>query len=181
MRALIILITFSSICTVAAQEEASQERLDEKIDQLTYAWDLEADKLASYNGLQNLCADAEYREEVFGLLKEIHHYDTVLYEVLKKLSRTSKDKEIQKTMKDIKKFEREYDTKSFIKYMRKECSAMLEIEADADDTKNEVGYTSYSSQVYLLETELIKYVKQVTRRVDKIRAHVHDLSQHYSN
>ena len=55
------------------------------------------------------------------------------------------------------------------------------LEKNAEDTRNEVGYSSYSSQVYLLETELIKYVKHVTKRVDKIRQHVHHISGHYQN
>ena len=164
-----------------AQEEAAEKRLDEKIDELTYAWDLEADKLSSYQGLQNLCADEKYRLEIFDLLKEIHHYDTVLYGVLVKLSQHSKDREIKRTLNDIKKFEKEYDMQKFIHYMREECITMLEIEKNAEDTRNEVGYSSYSSQVYLLETELIKYVKHVTKRVDKIRQHVHHLSGHYEN
>ena len=163
---------------VFAQEDG---RLDEKIDELTYRWDLEADKLSSYDGLTNLCADEAYRSEIFQLLKDIHHYDTVLYEVLTDLSRKSKDKEISKTLKDIKKFEEEYDTKSFIHFMNEECKAMIVIEKEAEDTRNEVGYTSYSSQTYLLETELFKYVKHVTTRVDKIRQHVHHLSRHYQN
>ena len=180
MRTPVLLILLFFGFQSLAQEETN-ERLDEKIDKLTYAWDLEADKLSSYEGLQNLCADEKYRLEIFDLLREIHHYDTVLYDVLLKLSQRSKDREIKKTLHDIKKFEREYDMRKFIHYMREECVAMLEIEKNAEDTRNEVGYSSYSSQVYLLETELIKYVKHVTKRVDKIRQHVHHLSGHYQN
>ena len=63
--------------------------------------------------------------------------------------------------------------------MNSECTAAKMIEKDADDTRNEVGQTSYSGQVYVLETELFKYVHHVTQRVDKIRQHVHHLSVHY--
>ena len=180
MRTPVLLILLFFGFQSLAQEETN-ERLDEKIDKLTYAWDLEADKLSSYEGLQNLCADQNYRKEIFDLLKEIHHYDTVLYGVLQKLSQRSKDKEITKTLKEIKKFEEEYDTQSFIHYMREECVTMLEIEKNAENTRNDVGYSSYSSQVYLLETELVRYVKHITNRVDKIRSHVHHLSSHYQN
>jgi len=162
-----------------SQEETG--RLDEKIDELTYKWDLEADKLSSYEGLTNLCADENYRIGIFQLLGDIHHYDTILFNVLTDLSKRKHDKEINKTLRDIKKFEEEYDMKSFIHFMREECEAMINIEKHANETKNEVGYTSYSSQVYLLETELFKYVKHVTDRVDKIRDHVHHLSKHYEN
>lgn len=178
---LFLTLSFFVSFDLLSQEADSKERLDEKIDQLTYAWDLEADKLSSYEGLQNLCADSKYRKEIFDLLKEIHHYDTVLYEVLVKLSHRSKDREIHKTLKEIKKFEQKYNTESFVHFMREECTSMLEIERKAEDSRNEVGYSSYSSQVYMLETELVKYVKHVTHRVDKIRQHVHHLSKNYQN
>lgn len=176
-RILIGSFLFFSSLGLFAQE---QERLDDKIDEITYDWDLEADKLSSYEGLQELCFDEEYRKKILKLLDDIHHYDTVLYNVLTKLSRTNDDKEIKKTLKDIKKFETEYDSKSFIHFMNGECKAMNEIEKNSEETANDVGINSYSGQVYLLETELFKYVKHVTARVDKIRLHVHHLSKHYN-
>ena len=176
-----VLIVMALYSFQSLAQDETDGRLDEKIDKLTYAWDLEADKLSSYDGLANLCADQNYRKEIFDLLKEIHHYDTVLYDVLLKLSHRSKDKEINKTLKEIKKFEEDYDMQSFIHYMREECVTLLEIEKNAEDTRNDVGYSSYSSQVYLLETELVRYVKHITKRVDKIRDHVHHLSGHYQN
>ncbi|MEM6736155.1 MAG: hypothetical protein AAGC64_09520 [Bacteroidota bacterium] len=162
-------------------QTSKEVRLDEKIDEITYKWDLEADKLSSYEGLSNLCINEKYRFEIFNLLKEIHHHDSVLYKVLSKLSDRSKDKEIAITLRDIKKFEEEYNMKEFIHFLKRECKLLLEIERNINETKNEVGYTSYSSQVYMLETELYKYVKQITKSVDNIRRHVHHLSSHYQN
>ncbi|MEO9484518.1 MAG: hypothetical protein ABJG47_13765 [Ekhidna sp.] len=176
----IFLVAFIGTTLNLFSQEQEQERLDEKIDQITYDWDLEADKLSSYEGLQELCTDEEYRAKILGLLDDIHHYDTVLYTVLINLSKKSDDKEVKKTLKDIKKFEEEYDSKSFIHFMNEECKAMREIEKDSENTANDVGINSYSGQVYILETELFKYVKHVTARVDKIRLHVHHLSKHYN-
>lgn len=166
-----------SLASFAQEEEG---RLDDRIDEITYDWDLEADKLATYDGLLHVCGDQAYRAEIVGLLNSIHHLDSVLYNVLLDLSKRSDDKEIKKTLKDIKKFEEEYDTKSFIHFMREECEAAKEIERHADETRNQVGQNSYSGQVYVLETELFRYVKHVTQRVDKIRLHVHHLSSHYN-
>lgn len=176
-----VLLATISITGFGQIHDDEEGRLDEKIDQITYDWDLEADKLSSYEGLQSLCSDEEYRLKIFKLLDDIHHYDTILYGVLLNLSKRQKSKEIDKTLRDIKKFEKEYDTKSFIHFMNEECKAMTEIESHYAETKNEVGYSSYSGQIYLLETELFKYVKHVTDRVDKIRQHVHHLSKHYQN
>ncbi len=177
MRSFIVILITIITLNVAAQDD--EGRLDERIDDVTYEWDLEADKLATYEGLLFVCSNQEYRQKIIGLLNEVHHLDSVLYDVLLKLSRTSSDKEIKKTLKDIKKFEEDYDTKGFIHFMNSECKAAREIEKTAADTRNEVGESSYSGQVYILETELFKYVKHVTQRVDKIRLHVHHLSSHY--
>lgn len=178
MKSILLGVFILISASLFGQEE--EQRLDEKIDEITYDWDLEADKLSSYEGLQELCVDEKYRSKIITLLDDIHHYDTILYNVLTKLSKTSDDKEIKKTLKDIKKFETEYDSKSFIHFMNEECKAMREIERKSEETANDVGINSYSGQVYLLETELFKYVKHVTARVDKIRLHVHHLSKHYN-
>ena len=162
---------------VSAQDE--NERLDDKIDKVTYSWDFEADKLATYKGLLFVCENKDYESKIVDLLNDIHHLDSVLYDVLLKLSKTNDDREIKKTLKDITEFEEEYGTKNFIHFMSGECAAASELEKNADDTRNEVGQTSYSGKVYVLETELFKYVQHVTHRVDKIRLHVHHLSAHY--
>lgn len=161
-----------------AQEK---ERLDEKIDQITYDWDLEADKLATYDGLSHLCSETAYREKIFNLLDEIHHYDTVLYGVLIKLNSRKEDKEIKQTLREIKKFESNYSSKKFIHFMREECAQAKKIERDYEVTKNDVGINSYSGQIYLLELELFKYVKNTTKSIDHLRKHIHHLSSHYEN
>lgn len=174
-----ILILFFVIAGFSQEEK--KERLDDKIDQITYDWDLEADKLSTYLGLQELCTDQEYRTKIVTLLEEIHHYDTVLYNVLQKIAKKGNDKEANKALKDIKKFEQQYDTKKFIHFMNEECKSMQDIEKNAEETANDVGINSYSGRIYLLETELYKYIKNITHRVDKIRLHVHHLSSHYHN
>ena len=178
MRLLLIFNCFFLVLTVVGQTD-NEERLDEKTDRVTYQWDLEADKLATYEGLLNVCGDSTYRSSVISLLNEIHHLDSSLYDFLIKLSKKSNEREIKRTIKDIESFEHEYGTHNFIKFMREECKAAIEIESEAEDTRNEVGQTSYSGRVYVLETELFKYVKNITKRVDRLRTHVHRLSHHH--
>jgi len=176
---LVLFITASNLFTFSQAQE--KQRLDEKIDEITYKWDLEADKLTSYESLIHLCQDSEYRNNIFDLLHEINHYDTVLYDVISKLSRTSDDREIKKTLKEIKKLEAYFSPVDFVQFMKQECHEAGEIEKNVDKTKNQVGYESYSSKAYMLEVELYKYVKNITKRVDRIRKHVHHLSGHYEN
>lgn len=158
-----------------SQTDESAETLSKEIDDLTYSWDLEADNLNSYDGLTKFCKDANYRKEITDLLNNIHHYDSVLYDRLVKAARFNKDKEIEKTINEISQFEDEYNMKSFIAFLHDECSNRNDIEKHSEELKNDIGDQSYSGQIYLIETELNKFIKQITRRVDNIRVHVHHL------
>lgn len=156
-------------------QENDSPTLGTAIDDLTFSWDLEADNLNSYDGLSKFCVDVDYRLEVIELLNEIHHYDSVLYDRLVKASRFNHDKEIEKTLKEIAKFEDKYSMKSFIHFLHEECNYRNDIEKNAKEAKNDIGENSYDGQIYIVETELNKYIKHVTKRVDHIREHVHHL------
>lgn len=158
-----------------AQEANNEESLGKTIEELTLQWDKEADKLNNYNSLHQFCLAAEYRNEIITLLNNIHHYDSVLYDRLSKAARFNKDREIQKTLTEIETFEKEYDMQTFLHFLHNECIAVKEIEKSAKETRNDIGEYSYDSQVYRVETELNKFIKQITKRMDHIRKHVHHL------
>ena len=175
----ILMLVLSGLFCFSALAQEQEERLDTQVDRITYSWDLESHKLSTYEGLRAICTDKEYANKVLSMLKEIHHLDSVLYNVLTDLSKNEENREIRQTLKDIKKLEEGYDTASFVEFMNEECRKSGEIEKNADDTRNSVGEISYSGQVYILETELYKYVNQITNRIDKIRNHVHHISPRY--
>ncbi len=169
-----ILICFSIVSPGFAQEDG--KTLGKIIDDLTYKWDDEAKGLNNYEGLAKFCINEEYRLGIINLLKDIHHYDSVLYDRLIKVTRTGKSNhEIKKTIDEIEKFEEGYDMRSFIHFLHTECSARKEIEHNAEDLKDEIGFYSYDGQIYVLENELSRYVNHITKRVDHIREHVHHL------
>lgn len=159
----------------ALAQDQTKESLGKKIDELTYDWDLKADELDNYEGLTRFCLNAPYRTEILTLLKDLHHYDSVLYERLSKAARFSHDREIKKTIKDIEEFEAEYDMKSLVHFLHEECDRRKDIEHNADVLKGGIGSDSYDGQIYLIETELNKFIKHITKRVDNIRKHVHHL------
>jgi hypothetical protein len=157
---------------VVAQEEA----LGKIIDDLTYTWDLEAKSIEKYEGFSKFCTNKEYREQIVRLLKDIHHYDSVLYDRLKKAAQFgTHNHEVKKTIADIEKFEKEYDMKSFLKFLQQECHARAEIEKHRKELETEVGDESYDGKIYILQNEIVKYVHHITKRVDTIRDHVHHL------
>jgi hypothetical protein len=152
-----------------------KETLGKKIDEITFAWDLEQDKLDEYDGMLKFCGDKTYRLEVIALLHDIHHYDSVLIERLQKAVRFSKNKEIEKTLQDIEKFEAEYSMKEFVKFLFDECQGIYELEKNKNDLQDEIGEESYGGRKYVLETELARYIHHITKKVDLIRDHVHHL------
>ncbi|MEQ9303245.1 MAG: hypothetical protein RJQ14_04960 [Marinoscillum sp.] len=164
------LLTLLSI-NIFAQEAS----LGSAIDELTYKWDTEAKNLNSYEGLSKFCDDTEYRLEVIGVLHEIHHYDSILYNRLVTASRFNKDKEIEKTLDEITKFEKKYSMKQFIHFLHEECISRNAIEKESKESRNDIGANSYDGQIYIIETELNKYIKHITKRVDHLRKHVHHL------
>lgn len=150
----------------------SQENIGAKLEELTLAWDGEAEKLATYDGLSEFCTVEPYRARMIETLKGIHHYDSVLYDVITKKARYGGgDSEMKKTLKDIEKFESEYSIRDFLNFLHEECNARNDIERNARKTGEDKD-----AEAYVLETELGKYVKHITKRIDVIREHVHHLN-----
>ncbi|MFY0690040.1 MAG: hypothetical protein JXQ90_22905 [Cyclobacteriaceae bacterium] len=155
-----------------AQESVSVGRT---LDQLTFTWDNEAISLSTYEGLRKFCQDETYRVDVIQLLNEIHHYDSILYQRALVAKTKSSDREIVKLIHEIESFEEEYSSKKFIHFLHQECNAQKSLEKDSDNLKRDIGQDSYDSQVYLIEVEIQRYVKHVTKRVDSIKKHINHL------
>jgi len=165
-----------SLLSLSVFAQENKETLGKKIDEITFNWDLESINLNSYEGLQKFCNEKEYRYEVIGLIKEIHHYDSVLYRRLKKANRLGgAKKDVKKAIKEIEKFEKDFSAKKFIAFLREECINTKDIEKHADERKNDLASESYDGQILIVENLLNKYIKHITKRVDHVREHVHHL------
>lgn len=152
------------------------QSVTEVIDSITYKWDEEAEKLSTYEGLIEFCAVEEYRYATIDILKEIHHYDSALYDKLISVRRRKhNDHELNKTIKEIEEFESKYTTKNFIHFLHEDCTKSNELEKEIQGLRRDSGEGSYDNQVYILEVELGRYVHHVTKKIDQIRNHVHHL------
>lgn len=149
---------------------SQNENVGAKLEELTVKWDQEAEGLKSYDGLSRFCSDQSYRNEMAGTLQEIHHFDSVLYKMVEKKARFGGDSEMKKTLKDIEKLQNEFSIREFLTFLSDECKARTEIEKNARKTGEDKD-----GEIYMLEVELQKYVKHMTKRIDVIREHVHHL------
>lgn len=152
------------------------QKVSEVIDELTYAWDVEAEKLSAYEGLTEFCNNNEYRYKTIDLLREIHHYDSLLYKKLLNARRRSKNtREVERTLKDIEEFEAKYTTENFIHFLHGDCNESKDLERNSKDLRRDFGVGSYDNRIYVLEVELGRYVHHITKKIDQIREHVHHL------
>lgn len=167
LTSLILLLCIS----VLAQAQESETQIAKTIDDLRYTWDDEAKSLQTYKGLGQFCGESVYRNKIIQLLDDIHHYDTLLYGIVKKKYRSSQDPEAKATIDDINTLEVDYTTKAFKRFVHKECNTYNEIENNLGAAKGE----EYEQEVKALEDELSKYVASITKRIDIIDEHVHHL------
>lgn len=162
----LLILCFSVLSTFAK----AQEDIVEIIDDLTIKWDKQAEELETYSGIKYYCTAEVYREKTIALLDKIHHYDTMLYQIVTEKYENSSDKEADATLKDILTVETEYTTPNFKKFLEEECVKFNEIGEEYDKSSSK-----YFKEIEKLEKELAKYVDNVTARIDLIDEHVHHL------
>lgn len=156
--------------TLSFSALAQYENVETKLEELITKWDLEAESLSSYEGLTQFCMDKNYITEIIRTLKDIHHYDSVLYQKIAEKEKVEGSREMKKTLEDIIKFENGYTIKDFLIFLKEECVARSTIEKNAKQTGEDKD-----GEAYVLETELVRYVKHITKRVHVIRRHIHHL------
>lgn len=158
-------------CFIFFNATAQDEDIVKIIDDLTIEWDTGAEKLGTYDGLKEYCRIKPYRDKTIKLLDKIHHYDTVLFQIVTSKYDTDKDPEAKATIADIETLEVDYTTRSFLVFLRQECQEYNYIENNLGRSKGE----EYEKDVKALEDELGKYIAAITKRIDTIDEHVHHL------
>ena len=166
---LLVTLIIVSITTYAQQES---ENIVSIIDDLTIKWDKQAEELGKYSGMKYYCTSDVYREKTIGLLDKIHHYDTVLYNVVNEKYAYINDSDAKTTIKEILTVETEYTTPNFKAFLQQECDQFEDIETKYGTHSG----SKYYKEVEKLEKELSKYVSSITKRIDLIDEHVHHLN-----
>lgn len=161
-------------CVAFAGNEGNE--LVKKFSDLSNKWYLVSYDMNTYEGLKRYCRDAEFRTHVIDILNEIHKYDSLLYDrILYKAEADGTNHEIKKTLKQIEEFEKKYKADSFSKKLKDECLGQRQLEKNYDEIKNDIGENSYDSQVLILEADLKKYVRHISKLMDHIKEHIHHL------
>ena len=142
------------------------------VDQLTVEWNQDANGMRTFAGMKEYCKSRELRDRMIKLIKEIHHYDSLLYSSVRQKYDDSKDMEAFATLQDIKKLEQEYTTASFLDFLHSECRTINDIERNFSYGKEGKSYTR---EVTKMEKELVKYVDEITFQIDIIGQHIYHI------
>jgi len=159
----LILINFNAF----SQEEDDIVKI---IDDLTLEWDELALKMENYEGLRDFCHEKVFRDNSVRLLDQIHHYDSVLYKIVREKYDDHGNKEAKKTLDDIEELESAYTTREFLVFLRKECVTINDIEMNK-------AAGSYQKDTNKLEKEAQKFLTEITEQIDLVDEHVHHLGE----
>lgn len=149
--------------------------IEDEFDFLTANWLEVSGELKTYNGLDRFCSSPEFRETTIDILGLLHHYDSLILDILTDPSNKLEiaHREYKHTIKDIQKFEEEYSINEFIGFLRESCATRKELERDKKNLVKESGMYSYDGQILVLETQLRKFLKHLDKKVIAIDDHVH--------
>lgn len=162
-----ILIIVGSYNTCYSQKK----NIVQIMDYLRGDWDAKVEFLKTFDDLQNLCRNRPFRVDLIGLLDDIHHYDTTLYNTVNQKYYQSSDPEARATLDDIETLERDYTTINFRDFVHKECSEYNFVESNFDHAGDD-----YESEKKRVEIELNKYLVAITWQIDIIDEHAHHLN-----
>lgn len=165
-----LLVVLTSL-SISAQDKSND--IIFIVDELRTAWDIEALKMETYDGMREYCHSKAYRKNVLSLLDQIHHYDTTLYFTVTDKYDASKDAEAKETIEDIMTLETVYTNRNFVAFLKEECKKVVAIEKNM--AKKDSG--GFDKDISALEDELIEYIDAVTERVDLVDEHIHHLKE----
>lgn len=151
------------------------QSIELEYDQLTKTWLELSEEIRPYRGLKLYCDEPLYQDFTIDVLHRLHHYDSVLLDVLEDptIELSVSHREYKRTLRDIEKFETKYGLKEFVSILNETCEAQTELEANKDDLKSDSGMYSYDGQILVMENVLHKYLKHIDKRVVAIDEHLH--------
>lgn len=148
------------------------ETLEMRILRVSAQWKDEMHKLTEYHGLRSFCEEANYRNEVFALLHEIHAYHDELERVLKDPISAHSNRVARRLIRHLDHLEKHYNVHAFKLFFREQCGLQKKIEDKAKHYSAGFGVHSYGGKIYAQEVDMYRYINKLTRKISRIRRHV---------
>lgn len=147
---------------------------ERKILSLSKSWKAKMMALTNYKGLRDFCSDDELRMDIFNQLAEIHHYHDMLENELKSSGYNHSSRTIKRILRHIERLERKYHPEDFADFFSEQCSLQSKIQKNSSHYSAGFGSHSYSGKVYAQEVEMYRYLKGLSKKIEKIKMHVED-------
>lgn len=174
---LLLLSAFYLSVTVSAQDTSKNKLIEDQFDDLASSWLEESGRLKTYQGVQQYCANKEYRQSVDATMQKIHWYDSLILSKLTDHDTYVKwnQKQEKKAVKDISEMENDFGIKQFHEHMRETCRFRNQIEKGDQEVSAELGVDAHDGQVLIFESLLRKYLNKIDKLVLRIDDHLHVL------
>ena len=142
------------------------------IIKLSDNWNEKMLVMADYEELKTFCSSDAERELIFNLLDEIHYHHNQLEKELKTTSYNHSRRVIKRILRHMDKLEQKYHPEEFSTFFSEQCALQTKVEGKADKYSQGFGTHSYSGVVYVQEVQTYRYLKRMTRRIERIKDHV---------
>jgi hypothetical protein len=172
---LTLLILHLSTASYAQMDEGARlPSIPETFDLLTSRWLSLSEQITTYEGLGQFCDDVTFRTRTIETLNFIHHYDSVVMNMLLDPTQTANlsHKQFKKSLNELQKFEEKYSSANFLRHLKHNCGMYRDLEREKKSLKGNSGMYSYDGQVLLIESDIQKYIKHIDKRIQSIDEHV---------
>lgn len=171
----VLVLSLLVLSSVAVQSQSGGLSIEQEYDILTEKWLEVSKELKSYSGLSGFCVQPEFRNHAVGMLKQLHHYDSVVLEFLYDPATEILigHHEYKVIMHEISSFETKYGIKSFLDFLRESCVTRNDLEKNKKTLELESGMYSYDGQIAVLEADITKFLHHIDKRVVSIDKHLH--------
>ncbi|MEO9474870.1 MAG: hypothetical protein ABJG41_05035 [Cyclobacteriaceae bacterium] len=158
--------------TIPESDKAERYKVEKRVLALSARINVEMMALAEYKNLKTFCNDDSYRETIFLLLEQIHRYHDMLEIDLQSTTYNHSQRAIKRILKHLEKLEKKYNPTYFEDFFDDQCRFQSNIEEHSTHYKAAFGTHSYGSRVYAQEVSMYRYLKTLTRRVQRVKNHV---------
>lgn len=157
---------------VSKPDNTNRYKVEKRVLALSARINVEMMALAEYKNLKTFCNDDTYRETIFLLLEQIHQYHDMLEADLQSTKYNHSQRVIKRILKHLEKLENKYNPTFFEGFFADQCRFQSQIEENSTHYRAAFGTHSYGSRVYAQEVSMYRYLKTLTKQVQRVKHHV---------
>ena len=174
--AIYLILLIAPLLAISSEnmDENDIHKVEWRIMVLSKKVNVEMLELSRYKNLKTFCNDDGYKETIFGLLDQIHSYHDLLEEDLQTTTFNHSRRTIKRLLRHMDKLDEKFNTEAFAGFFDDQCSFQSKIEKHSKHYSAAFSSHSYASRVYAQEVVMYRYLRRLTRRIQRIKKHVEE-------